>query len=106
MNAVAPDDLGRASGAYMTMRQLGGVFGLAITVAVFTAAGSYVSPAAFGDGFVPALAVAAAFSLAGSVVALALPARRPVPSPETAPAAASASASAAGPAGAFSGASS
>ncbi len=49
MSAVAPGDIGKASGAYMTMRQLGGVFGLAIAVAVFTGAGSYASPAAFGE---------------------------------------------------------
>ena len=47
MNAVAPADLGKASGTFMTMRQLGGVFGLAIAAAVFTGAGSYASPAAF-----------------------------------------------------------
>jgi len=75
MNAVGARDLGKASGAYMTMRQLGGVFGLAIGVAVFAGAGGYASPAAFGDGFVPAIALAAAFSLAGSAVALALPGR-------------------------------
>jgi MFS family permease len=73
MNAVSPRDLGKASGAYMTMRQLGGVFGLAISVAVFTGAGSYLSPQAFADGVVPVLAVAAAFSLAGAIVALRLP---------------------------------
>jgi MFS family permease len=75
MNAVAPGDLGKASGAYMMMRQLGGVFGLAITVAVFTGAGSYASAAAFGAGFGPAIAVTAAFSLAGAMVALWLPGR-------------------------------
>jgi EmrB/QacA subfamily drug resistance transporter len=75
MNAVSPRDLGKASGAYMTMRQLGGVFGLAIAVAVFSGAGNYLSPRAFGDGFVPALAVAAAFSLVGAMVALGLPSR-------------------------------
>ena len=75
MNAVGERDLGKASGAYMTMRQLGGVFGLAIGVAVFAGAGGYASPAAFGDGFVPAIALAAAFSLAGSAVAFALPGR-------------------------------
>jgi EmrB/QacA subfamily drug resistance transporter len=73
MNSVAAADLGKASGAYMTTRQLGGVFGLAIVVAVFAGSGSYVSPAAFGDGFAPALAVSAAFSLAGALTALALP---------------------------------
>ena len=57
------------------MRQLGGVFGLAIAVAVFSGAGSYVSRSAFGDGFVVAMGLAAAFSLAGSAGALALPGR-------------------------------
>jgi EmrB/QacA subfamily drug resistance transporter len=76
MNAVAGEDLGRASGTFMTMRQLGGVFGLALAVAVFTGAGSYGSATAFGDGFVPAIAAAAAFSLAGAAVAALLPARR------------------------------
>ena len=75
MNAVAPADIGRASGAYMTMRQLGGVFGLAIAVAVFTGAGSYSSASAFGAGFGPAIGVAAAFSLAGAIVASLLPRR-------------------------------
>jgi EmrB/QacA subfamily drug resistance transporter len=77
MNSVAASDLGKASGAYMTTRQLGGVFGLAIVVAVFAGSGSYASPAAFGDGFAPALAVSAVFSLAGALTALALP--RPEP---------------------------
>ena len=58
---------GKASGAYTMMRQLGGVFGLAIAAAVFSGAGSYASAAAFSDGFGPAIAVAAAFSLAGGV---------------------------------------
>ena len=77
MNAVAPDDVGKASGAYMTTRQLGGVFGLALAVAVFTGAGSYASPAAFSDGFVPALTVSAALSAAGALVAALLPRRTP-----------------------------
>jgi EmrB/QacA subfamily drug resistance transporter len=79
MNAVAPGDLGKASGTFTTMRQLGGVFGLSLAVAVFTGAGSYASAAAFGDGFGPALAVAAAFSLGGAAVGTLLPRRmRPV----------------------------
>jgi prolipoprotein diacylglyceryltransferase len=58
------------------MRELGGVFGIAIVVAVFAAAGSYASPAAFVDGFAPAIAVGAVFALIGAVVGLALPGRR------------------------------
>jgi EmrB/QacA subfamily drug resistance transporter len=77
MNAVAPADLGKASGTFMTMRQLGGVFGLAIAAAVFTGAGSYVSPAAFSDGFVPALTVSAALSAGGALLAALLPRHTP-----------------------------
>ncbi len=75
MNAVAPGDLGKASGTFTTMRQLGGVFGLSITVAVFTGAGGYGSAHAFSAGFVPALAVGAGFSLAAAAVAALLPRR-------------------------------
>jgi EmrB/QacA subfamily drug resistance transporter len=77
MNAVGARDLGRASGTYMTTRQLGGVFGLAIAAAVFTGAGSYASPHAFANGFVPALAVSAALSAGGAVVAAFLPRHTP-----------------------------
>jgi EmrB/QacA subfamily drug resistance transporter len=73
MNAVGPGDLGQASGVSMMTRQLGGVFGVAIGVAVFSGAGSYASASAFGDGFGPALAVAAAFSLLGAACATGLP---------------------------------
>ena len=41
------------------MRELGGVFGVAVAVAVFAGAGSYGSPASFLDGFAPAIAVLA-----------------------------------------------
>jgi EmrB/QacA subfamily drug resistance transporter len=75
MNAVAAGDLGRASGVSMMMRQLGGVFGVAIGAVVFSGAGSYASATAFGDGLRPALAVAAAFSLLGAACAAGLPAR-------------------------------
>jgi MFS family permease len=76
MNAVAPDALGTASGTYNTLRQLGGVFGIAVAVAVFAHAGGYGSPVAFAAGFSPALAVSAGLSLAGALAGAALPARR------------------------------
>jgi MFS family permease len=78
MNAVSPSDLGNASGVSMMTRQLGGVFGVAIGAAVFSGAGSYASASAFGDGFGPALAVAAAFSLLGATCAVGLPRRTAV----------------------------
>jgi EmrB/QacA subfamily drug resistance transporter len=82
MNAVAPEALGTASGTFNMLRQLGGVFGIAISVAVFAHAGGYASPAAFSDGFGPALEVAAALSLAGALAGAVLPGR----SRETVPA--------------------
>jgi EmrB/QacA subfamily drug resistance transporter len=72
MNAVAPAELGKASGTLTTTRQLGGAFGLAVAVAVFTGAGSYASPAAFSDGFAPAIGVCAALSLCGALAGLSL----------------------------------
>jgi hypothetical protein len=55
------------------MRELGGVFGIAVAVAVFAAAGSYVSPQAFIDGFGPALGVSAALAVVGAIAGTFLP---------------------------------
>jgi EmrB/QacA subfamily drug resistance transporter len=76
MGAVAPAQIGKASGTFSMTRQLGAAFGLAITVAVFGGAGSFASPAAFSDGFAPAIGVCAALSLAGVAAALAVKPRR------------------------------
>jgi len=76
VGSVPPADIGKASGAFSTMRQLGGAFGVAILAAVFTTAGSYASAGAFTDGFAPAMASAAGLSLAAGLIALALPGRR------------------------------
>jgi EmrB/QacA subfamily drug resistance transporter len=76
VNSVAPQLIGKASGTFNTMRQLGGAFGIAILVAVFAGAGSYASAQAFSDGFGPAIGVSAGLSLAGAIAGLALPARR------------------------------
>lgn len=81
LNAVAPEQIGKASGVFNTGRQLGGVFGVAVLALVFSRAGSYAGPAAFTDGFAPAVAVSGALSLAGAVAALAIPARRTTPAP-------------------------
>ena len=75
VSSVAPERLGKASGTFNMLRQLGGVFGIATLVAVFTGAGSYGSPQLFSDGFTAALGVAAALSLAGAIASVGLPAR-------------------------------
>jgi EmrB/QacA subfamily drug resistance transporter len=76
VGAVAHEAVGKAAGANGMLRELGGVFGIAITVAVFAGAGGYASAQEFSDGFVAAIAVAAALSLAGALAGLALPGRR------------------------------
>jgi EmrB/QacA subfamily drug resistance transporter len=81
MGAVAPAEAGKASGTFNTTRQLGGVFGIAVLVAVFAGAGGYASPAAFVDGFGPAIGVSAGLAVIGAVTGLALPRRRAVGTP-------------------------
>jgi EmrB/QacA subfamily drug resistance transporter len=76
VGSVALEALGKAAGTNSMMRELGGVFGIAIAVAVFAAAGSFASANAFLDGFAPAIAVTAALSLAGAIAGTALPGRR------------------------------
>jgi len=79
VTAVGEDAIGKAAGANSMMRELGGVFGIAVAVAVFGGAGGYASPASFVDGFVPAIGVAAGLSLTGAIIGLALPGRRATP---------------------------
>jgi membrane protein implicated in regulation of membrane protease activity len=76
VGAVSMEAVGKAAGANGMLRELGGVFGIAVAVAMFAGAGSYASAAAFSDGFASALGLAAALSLAGALTGLALPARR------------------------------
>jgi EmrB/QacA subfamily drug resistance transporter len=76
VGSAASDALGKAAGTNSMMRELGGVFGIAIAVAVFTGAGSYASAQAFADGFTAAILVAAGLALAGAMAGLALPSRR------------------------------
>jgi EmrB/QacA subfamily drug resistance transporter len=76
LTSAAPPDIGIASGTFMTVRQLGGAFGVAILVAVFASAGSYASPQAFIDGFSPALGVCASLAALAALAGLSLPGRQ------------------------------
>lgn len=76
VSAVAPHEIGKASGTFSMMRQLGGAFGVAILSAVFAGFGSFHSAQAFSDGFVPATGVAAALALVGAIISLVLPTRK------------------------------
>jgi EmrB/QacA subfamily drug resistance transporter len=79
VNAVPAAALGKAAGVNSTLRELGGVFGIAIAVAVFAGAGGYTSPQLFADGFTSAMLVAGGLSLAGALAGFVLPARRRAP---------------------------
>jgi EmrB/QacA subfamily drug resistance transporter len=76
VGSVASEALGKAAGVNSMMRELGGVFGIAVVVAVFAATGGYASAQAFTDGFGPAIGVSAGLALAGALAALALPSQR------------------------------
>src|SRR4029453_12477005 len=73
LGSVTQDAVGKAAGTNSVMRELGGVFGIAIAVAVFAGAGSYASAQAFVDGFVPAAVVSATLALIGAVAGSFLP---------------------------------
>jgi hypothetical protein len=84
VGSVSVEAVGKAAGTISMMRELGGVFGIAVIVAVFAAAGGYASAAEFSDGFSAAVAVSAGLSLAGALAGLGLPARRRVAGAEAA----------------------
>jgi MFS family permease len=67
LGAVAPIELGKASGTYNMLRFLGGVFGIAVSAAAFTSSGGYSSSEAFAAGFVPAVGVSATLALLGAL---------------------------------------
>ena len=76
VGSVSEQLLGKAAGVNSMMRELGGVLGIALAVAVFAATGGYASAADFTDGFGPAIFVAAGLAFAGMLCAAALPSRR------------------------------
>ena len=78
LSAVRRSEEGKASGVNNTVREVGGVFGVAVLASVFAAAGSYVSPQAFVDGMVPAIWVAAGAVGAATIAAVAIPPKQDV----------------------------
>jgi MFS family permease len=75
LSAVRPEEEGKASGANNAIREIGGVFGVAVLASVFSASGSYLSGEAFVDGLIPALRVGAVAVAVGAVAALAIGSR-------------------------------
>ena len=73
LSSVRPEQEGQASGAGNAIRELGGVFGVAILAAIFARTGSFASPQAFVDGVVPATFVGAIFVAFGAAAAFFIP---------------------------------
>ena len=76
LSAVRPEEEGQASGANNAIRELGGVFGVAVLASVFASFGGYESGQAFSDGMNPALFVGGVVVGLGAVAAFAIPGRR------------------------------
>jgi EmrB/QacA subfamily drug resistance transporter len=85
LGSVRPDQAGQASGATNTVREIGGVLGVAVLATVFTSSGGFVSPQAYVDGLIPAVWVGAAVLAAGALAALLVPRKRSAPAPAAAP---------------------
>ena len=82
LSAVRPAEEGQASGANNAIRELGGVFGVAVLASVFARLGGYQSGDAFVDGMNPAILVGAAVVALGAVAAFAIPRRRAAKVPQ------------------------
>jgi EmrB/QacA subfamily drug resistance transporter len=76
LSAVRRVEEGKASGVNNAIREVGGVFGVAVLASMFTRYGGYESPAAFTDGLVVATWVGAAVVGVGALVALVIPRKR------------------------------
>ncbi len=86
LSAVRPEEEGQASGANNAIREVGGVFGVAVLGAVFSLFGNAQgTPQAFIDGFRPATIFGAAFVAVGAVAAFAIPKLRRMAHPELEP---------------------
>lgn len=75
LSSVDRTEEGIASGVNNAIRELGGVFGVAILASVFSHAGGYGSPASFTSGLIPAVWVGVGVVAVGGLVVL-LGARR------------------------------
>jgi EmrB/QacA subfamily drug resistance transporter len=76
LSSVRPEEEGQASGANNAIRELGGVFGVAVLASIFAHYGGYGAPQHFVDGLRPAVWVGAGIVGVGALAAMAIPARR------------------------------
>jgi MFS family permease len=67
---------GKLAGINSMARELGGVFGIAVAVAVFAGFGGYATSHAFVNGFGPAIGVSSGLAFIGALCGMALPSRK------------------------------
>jgi EmrB/QacA subfamily drug resistance transporter len=72
LSAVKPEEQGQASGANNAIRELGGVFGVAVLASVFSSYGGYRTPDTFVNGMNAAVWIGAGVVLLGAVAAFAI----------------------------------
>jgi MFS family permease len=70
LSSVRPEEEGQASGANNAIRELGGVFGVAVLASVFAHYGGYGSGQSFVDGLQPAIYAGAGVVALGALAAL------------------------------------
>jgi EmrB/QacA subfamily drug resistance transporter len=75
LSAVRREEEGQASGATNAIRELGGVFGVAVLASIFAQYGGYLSGQDFVDGLRPAVWIGAIVVGLGAVASFAIPAR-------------------------------
>jgi EmrB/QacA subfamily drug resistance transporter len=75
LSSVRKEEEGQASGANNAIRELGGVFGVAVLASVFASRGGYESGQAFVDGMSPALVLGGIVVGLGALAAFLLPGR-------------------------------
>jgi EmrB/QacA subfamily drug resistance transporter len=76
LGSVRREEEGQASGANNAIRELGGVFGVAVLAAIFASRGGYETSQAYVDGLGPAVMIGAVVVGLGALAALGLPRRR------------------------------
>ncbi len=72
LSAVKPEEQGQASGANNAIRELGGVFGVAVLASVFSSYGGYRTHETFVNGMNAAVWIGAGVVLLGAVAAFAI----------------------------------
>ncbi len=86
LGTVRREEEGIASGAANALREVGGVFGVAVLASVFASHGGYATPHTFALGLRPAVEVGAAVVALAALILLLVPRRKAELEPVTEPA--------------------